>query len=208
MVWVEQFGGEFHGTGELGVEGAGLDQHGADAEGFDLSGEGFGDALDCKFGGRVGADKRKRVLAYHRGEVDNEAGFLIPHEGKDRFGNAQEAENVDLVELFKFGFRGFLDRACQPETGVVHQNVDFSKLGDGLVDSGSDGGLVGDIDPGAEDAVLVVGAEVLNIGDVAAGGDDFVAVFEGFLGGEAAKSSGCSRDEPSLLSAHRRALLQ
>src|SRR5262249_49948946 len=137
--------------------------------------ESLGDAFNREFGGAIKSPAGGGGQAAYRREVDDVAGALAAHVGKNGARDLEQAKDIHFVVAAHLVVGGFLDGAEQTGTGVVHEHVDAPELRDGV--SGHRAGLrfIPDVEEGDFQARVVpeLGRESFRPG--ARGGDDRVA---------------------------------
>src|SRR3954447_19076625 len=85
-------------AGEVGAEGAGLDDSSGDADRCDFLAQRQRERLDRSFDGGVVARAFRRDPCTDRGEVDNRARAACAHAGQDRLDGAYGSEDVSVAE--------------------------------------------------------------------------------------------------------------
>ena len=130
FVFRELFGGEFAGAAEeIGAEGAGLDDRDVHAEGFHLPGKCFAEALDRV----VEAPARPADEAADGGEIEDVSSAALAEVGQEGARGANQAVDIGLKHGLELFFRDFFYRAIQAVAGVVHEDIDVTEGGNGLL---------------------------------------------------------------------------
>ena len=160
-----------------------------------FNGGGLGEDADGALGGIVGGITHGDH-ARDGGDVDDGAAAGRFHVGDDGLRAEEDALGVDGHYLVPGLLGGFLERVSFDDAGVVYEDVDLTKVGDGGVDGTlpvgllayvhfHEDGLAAGVDDFLGDAVAVFDLDV--------GEDDFSAFFgedAGFGGAHAAGGAG------------------
>lgn len=192
VVWVVEGGlAVLSAASEAGGEVAGLDQGHLDAEAANFGAEGFGEALDGKFRGRIEALVRQAHHAADGAEVDDFAVASLPHIGQDSLTEVDAPHEVGAhLEVDFFG-GGELKGTADAHAGVVDEDVDTTFF---LNDSGYGGGYlfaIAHVALAVMDGGMFHGAAAEAVDGVTFGGEEF--------GGGQTKARRGTGDEDDLL---------
>src|SRR6478735_4257428 len=187
----------------LGVDDAGAQSIDTDACGGVVEGRGASEADDAVFGGGVGSLAFESLDPGAGGDVDDRPAAVLPEHLADLRPGAQErtgeADAEDAVPVVLGGVGRGLDGLLN--AGVVERGVQAPETLDGLVDSGLDVFLTGDVTGQGEGFPSVRLEEAGSLPQALGGpvdeGDLRAGAGEG-QGGGAADAGGCARDERAL----------
>lgn len=99
-----------------------------------LDGQAFREMSDSGLRHAIDGFRRERDKSGLRTHIDDSPGLLLNHHAPDRLAHKKRALQIDGKRLVEIVLADVLCEIVGSDTGVVHQNVDASKVPNGAID--------------------------------------------------------------------------